>query len=641
MAGGKIFQTKTVDPTDPSIGGKVYQVTQVDPTDPHTQGMVYQVVNVGGGSATIEELNVTPSTSAQTIEATSSIDGYAPVNVAAVTSSIDANIVAGNIKKDITILGVTGSYEAGGGGTIEALNVTPSTSAQTITATGGVDGYSPVNVSAVTSSIDANITAGNIKKDVTILGVTGSYEGGTTPTGTLQITTNGVHDVTNYASADVAVPTSGPSMYVKYAVNNGVLERDGTNTPLISLSGVTEVEQFALFRAFKDNTSISGSVDLTNINVIRPSAFREAFVGCTGITGNVTVALDGSLYINPDVRDGFGNYFYHAFDGAGVTSVTITGSDFVQSTSNKFGYAFARMFENCSSLTTLNATNLTGSIKLAMTYSGAPFGSMFKNSGLTSVDLSNLTNVAGRELFTETFSNCLNLTTVVLGLTSIGPSSGSTYATNATFNKTFYGCTALVNVDVSKLEKLEGTQTSSSGATLKSMFAGCTALRKISFDSLSEIPHRYCFSYTFGGCQNLHIYFPSFNPTTFGSYVNALDNMLYNATDEIPSLDCTVHFPSNMQSVIGSWSSVTSGFGGTNTTVLWDLPATVTLTGADSNTYKRNPKYDTANSLGWYNTSTGRATPYYTSGTTDPAVSDTIYSDSACTTPVTTISSIA
>ena len=39
---------------------------------------------------------------------------------------------------------------------ITSLNVTPTTSAQTITAPAGTDGYSPVNVSAVTSSIDAN-----------------------------------------------------------------------------------------------------------------------------------------------------------------------------------------------------------------------------------------------------------------------------------------------------------------------------------------------------------------------------------------------------------------------------------------------------------------------------------------------------
>jgi hypothetical protein len=85
-------------------------------------------------------------------------------------------------------------------------------------------------------------------------------------------------------------------------------------------------------------------------------------------------------------------------------------------------------------------------------------------------------------------------------------------------------------------------------------------------------------------------------------------------------------------------------FGGTNTTVLFDLPATNTLTGADTNTYSRNPKYDTATALAWkvgaYGT-TNFDPAYYTSGTTDPTVGTTIYSDSACTTAVTTISSIA
>lgn len=33
-----------------------------------------------------------------------------------VTASIDSNIVAGNIKKDVSILGVTGTYEGSGGG---------------------------------------------------------------------------------------------------------------------------------------------------------------------------------------------------------------------------------------------------------------------------------------------------------------------------------------------------------------------------------------------------------------------------------------------------------------------------------------------------------------------------------------------
>ena len=73
-------------------------------------------VNGGGGSAVIETLNVTPTTSSQTIVPDEGVDGFAPVNVSAVTSAIDENIVAGNIKKDVTILGVTGTYEGGGSG---------------------------------------------------------------------------------------------------------------------------------------------------------------------------------------------------------------------------------------------------------------------------------------------------------------------------------------------------------------------------------------------------------------------------------------------------------------------------------------------------------------------------------------------
>lgn len=52
---------------------------------------------------------VTPSTSKQTITADSG-KTLGTVTVNAVTADIDENIVAGNIKSGVTILGVTGSY---------------------------------------------------------------------------------------------------------------------------------------------------------------------------------------------------------------------------------------------------------------------------------------------------------------------------------------------------------------------------------------------------------------------------------------------------------------------------------------------------------------------------------------------------
>ena len=69
-----------------------------------------------GSTPVIESLSVMPTTSAQTITAPSGTDGYSPVNVSAVTASIDSNIVAGNIKSGVSILGVSGTYEGSGGG---------------------------------------------------------------------------------------------------------------------------------------------------------------------------------------------------------------------------------------------------------------------------------------------------------------------------------------------------------------------------------------------------------------------------------------------------------------------------------------------------------------------------------------------
>ena len=55
--------------------------------------------------------------------------------------------------------------------------VAPTTSEQTITPDDGYE-LASVTVEAVTSDIDSNIIAENIKQGVTILGVTGTYVGG-------------------------------------------------------------------------------------------------------------------------------------------------------------------------------------------------------------------------------------------------------------------------------------------------------------------------------------------------------------------------------------------------------------------------------------------------------------------------------
>lgn len=123
-----------------------------------------------------EQKTVDPSKNSFNVFASTGYDALSRVTVSAVTSDVDENIKPENIKKDVNILGVTGTLEETiGEAVLEELNISPTTSAQTFKPNEGVDGYSKVNVEAVTSAIDTNIIPKNIKRGVTILGVNGDF----------------------------------------------------------------------------------------------------------------------------------------------------------------------------------------------------------------------------------------------------------------------------------------------------------------------------------------------------------------------------------------------------------------------------------------------------------------------------------
>lgn len=129
----------------------------------------------------------------------------------------------------------------------------------------------------------------------------------------------------------------------------------------------------------------------------------------------------------------------------------------------------------------------------------------------------------------------------------------------------FYYCfarTPLISINFNSLEEVIGN-------SIFSTAFSSTSLTSVTFPKLKIINGGYIFNSAFWGCTSLTtISFPSLTPNSFGEYTNQFNNMLGSVTG------CTVHFPSNLQSVIGSWSDVTKGFGGTNTIILFDLPAT-------------------------------------------------------------------
>jgi hypothetical protein len=144
------------------------------------------------------------------------------------------------------------------------------------------------------------------------------------------------------------------------------------------------------------------------------------------------------------------------------------------------------------------------------------------------------------------------------------------------------------------------------------------------------------FSYAFPYCSSLaNVYFYGLQiPSTPDEYDNNFQSMLEDCTN------VTVHCPMRIEQTItdniADMPNFASGFGGTNTTILYDI--VTQIVGNNSITYDRVEKTSTAD--GWVDQNTGN---YVYTLRTDlgPSVNDTIYSDPACTQALTTITSVA
>lgn len=229
-----------------------------------------------------------------------------------------------------------------------------------------------------------------------------------------------------------------------------------------------------------------------------------------------------------------------------------------------------------------------------------------------------------------TYNSCMSTTFRQAGITVLSMPKLTVINGENIFSNCCENCTSLEFVDLPVLEEIKGT-----GASFYRIFMNCTKLKTLQFKSLKTLATgltEMCY-----GCSSLESIW--FYALTDISTTNGFYNMVRYITG------CAIHLPMGIDSTstytvaqLGTYPN----FGGTNTTVLFDI--VTTLTGADGNTYTRQEKDSTTTATAWvYND-----TLYYTSGVSnntagvnEPVVSDTIYSDAACTQSVTTITAIA
>lgn len=233
----------------------------------------------GIGEVTVNPLrlqtkSVNPSTSEQTVEPGALYDGLGKVTVGAVATATQATPSISISTRGLITASATQSEGYVSAGTKSATNqmttqngkdVYPGTTRQLAVAA------RRYTIGDIYVNGDSNLTAGNIKKGVSIFGVVGSYEGSggemqsksATPTSASGITMSGLGDVKNFVLLvnDIDVDVSGGATISSICYSNGKLI--GLQTIYTLSSGKTAVIATTGYSTYLSVTISSGTLTIT------------------------------------------------------------------------------------------------------------------------------------------------------------------------------------------------------------------------------------------------------------------------------------------------------------------------------------------------------------------------------------------
>lgn len=275
-------------------------------------------------------------------------------------SELDGKLIAENIKKDVTIFGVKGTYEGStsGGGTTTPTTLELDMASTAYNWTSEKVSYEPSNYgkdyfSKVTLHRPENLSAENIKNGVKIGGITGSYVGTGSGSG---------GDVSRYIG-----------------LVNGTISGAITADFFGATSDTFEV-RYGLFAECKDITSVQLPANTTYIS---PYAFYycSSLSNCT-IPDSVTRIGNYAFYncsrltsvVIPDSVTSIGSYAFYYCDGA--EDLTI---------SNNCKTLSSFCFSNCTGLKTVVIPDKVTTIGTSAFSGCSELGNVTIGSGVTRI----------------------------------------------------------------------------------------------------------------------------------------------------------------------------------------------------------------------------------------------------------------